>query len=108
MDKNLEIIEALRQKLERVKNKARARKTALKQIQTAYKIQSLELERFQKLYECTLRDYQELQLKVHNVNINVKKDNIENIEETNYLSFLFKVFVPAAAILFLIKWIFIK
>lgn len=73
MDKSLEIEQLLRQKLKEVGKKSSARKTALKQLEKAYKLihQALELsvnqnimqiQRSSAKYDATLRDYNKLQL----------------------------------------------
>lgn len=62
MDKLLEIEVLLRQKIKEVGKKSSARKIALKRLEKAYLLQSQELERRNSLYECLLKDYNNLQL----------------------------------------------
>lgn len=62
MDKYLEIQELLRKKIKEVGKKSSARKNALKQLEKAYLLQSVELERIRSLYNSTLKDYSQLQL----------------------------------------------
>jgi hypothetical protein len=62
MDKNLEIQELLRRKIKEVGKKSSARKNALKNLERAYLLQSVELERIKSLYNSTLKDYSQLQI----------------------------------------------